>query len=73
MHWAQIIYCAALNLGPHSQCSLKEIPMFHLIMNIVDVQSYWNSMEQRMVELADLVATVEEFSNHQSTKSNKVQ
>ena len=37
---------------------------------ITDVQSFWNSMELKLVELADLVAPMEEFIDNKTTESD---
>ena len=47
---------------------LTELAKVNFNTNIVDVQNYWNSMEQNLVQLADLVAPMEEFVDNQTTE-----
>ena len=39
---------------------------------IVDVQDFWNSMEQKLVEVADLVAPIMEFTGDQASNTIKI-
>ena len=40
--------------------------------DIVDVQNYWNNMEQKLVNVTDMVAPIVEFTGNQASTNIRI-